>query len=389
VQPLPGEAEAIFTDFNDVPQGVGYSRIFNFVTSQPFIWDLNGIRPFPIPDVVGPLAINSAGVIVGTQRLGAGFQVFSLHGSDYRQLPTPSASYVAVAEVTDSGIVHLRAGENAFSASNAWAIYNSQLYDLRPLGFIYAIGEDGTVAGVRNNIPFLRSLDGREVMPWAGPVAITLGAGGHFAATANAAQVFFGEPSGAMTTFVPQVNLSTPFFSEMRSINRRGDAIGRDRNIRGSCSPQAFAVFLYKNGQTIDLTRAVPLSRGQLVDALRITDGGVIAATAAIGALSGGLVNRQVVLLPDDGAVLEPPRGLVFTVDGLAVTLQWQHSAGADDYIVQAGSAPGQTDFYNQAVGPHPVVAGVVPKGRYFVRVLARRGLLTSAPSEEIVIDVQ
>jgi hypothetical protein len=59
------------------------------------------------------------------------------------------------------------------------------------------------------------------------------------------------------------------------------------------------------------------------------------------------------------------------------------------DYIVQAGSAPGQSDFYNQSVGAQPVINGVVPPGRYYVRVRARNGSGVSVPSEEIVIDVR
>ena len=122
-------------------------------------------------------------------------------------------------------------------------------------------------------------------------------------------------------------------------MNRDGDVVGKVREICGSCGPAHETVFLYRDGRAINLTEAVRLQSGQLFDVQAIADDGSIAATAAVGSLSGGLVTSQIVLLSD--AVPAAPAALTFTVAGRAVTLQWQPSPGVLDYIVQAGSAQG------------------------------------------------
>jgi hypothetical protein len=84
-----------------------------------------------------------------------------------------------------------------------------------------------------------------------------------------------------------------------------------------------------------------------------------------------------------------PPAWLSFAVSGTTVTLQWQSTSGAVDYVLEAGNAPGASNVFAGAVGAQTTVTATVPTGRYFVRVRARTagGLLT-LPSEELMIDV-
>jgi hypothetical protein len=112
-----------------------------------------------------------------------------------------------------------------------------------------------------------------------------------------------------------------------------------------------------------------------LEHAVAINDSGYI-----VGAGAGGAV----LLVPTIG----PPAGLAFTVANGVVTLSWQPTEGALDYIVEAGSAPGAADLYNASVGAHPRLVTAAPPGRYYVRVRARTPTGVTAPSEEVVIDV-
>lgn len=82
------------------------------------------------------------------------------------------------------------------------------------------------------------------------------------------------------------------------------------------------------------------------------------------------------------------PGGLTFGVVGRNVNLQWNASPGALDYVLEAGSVPGASDLYQASIGPFNSISTPAPPGRYYVRVRARNANGTSAPSQEVVIDV-
>lgn len=79
---------------------------------------------------------------------------------------------------------------------------------------------------------------------------------------------------------------------------------------------------------------------------------------------------------------------MTFALNGRVVTLTWQASAGAFDYVVEAGTTPGASNVVNVNVGPQRSVTSPAPPGRYFVRVRARNTVGMSGPSNEVVIDV-
>jgi len=82
------------------------------------------------------------------------------------------------------------------------------------------------------------------------------------------------------------------------------------------------------------------------------------------------------------------PSGLTFAIVGRNVTLQWNASSGAIDYILDVGSVSGGIDLHSAPIGPSTSLSTAAPPGRYFVRVRARNASGTSAPSQEVVIDV-
>ena len=74
-----------------------------------------------------------------------------------------------------------------------------------------------------------------------------------------------------------------------------------------------------------------------------------------------------------------PPSGLIASITGTTVTLQWQPPAGGSPslgYVVEAGSAPGASDIGRFPTNPSPtaLIATNVGAGTYFVRVRASNG---------------
>jgi hypothetical protein len=76
-------------------------------------------------------------------------------------------------------------------------------------------------------------------------------------------------------------------------------------------------------------------------------------------------------------------------VNGAAVALAWQRSTTPGvTYTVRAGSASGTGNIAQVPVGSATSLTGVVPPGRYFVRVRAATACGASADSNEIALSV-
>jgi hypothetical protein len=87
------------------------------------------------------------------------------------------------------------------------------------------------------------------------------------------------------------------------------------------------------------------------------------------------------------------PSGFTATASGSVVTLAWTAPATGDpptSYVIEAGSAAGQTDIANFDTGTNATTLAVfnVPPGTYFVRVRALNSAGASAPSNEVQLVV-
>ncbi|MGE0042302.1 MAG: reprolysin-like metallopeptidase [Vicinamibacterales bacterium] len=89
-------------------------------------------------------------------------------------------------------------------------------------------------------------------------------------------------------------------------------------------------------------------------------------------------------------AAPSPPQNFSYARAGNVVTLQWLAPAAGvpTTYVVEAGSASGLANLYNQAVGATLGLQVQAPPGTYFVRVRAANACGTSGPSNEAIITV-
>jgi len=85
------------------------------------------------------------------------------------------------------------------------------------------------------------------------------------------------------------------------------------------------------------------------------------------------------------------PADLAFTKAGGVLTISWGRAFGAVSYVLQAGTSSGLSNAFNGNVGTQPQVAfplAGVPRGVYFVRVVAVGSCAGSIPSTEVVLTV-
>ena len=263
---------------------------------------------------------------------------------------------------------------------STWALFGNAVYDLSGLtagASVSSVNELGSIAGQLDGTPYLRFLDGRVVRPFAGIVGATqaIGANGHFAGITGvefSRRFFAGSPDGS-AILVP---MAPTRFAGVNGINGRGDFVGFTGIQAG-----LLGAVVYSGGNLTGLDSALDAPY-TIVSANAINEAGQIAATGRL--VSGG---------PIVALVLTPrapfaPSTLTFSVAGRTVTLGWQPSVGAIDYILEAGTAPGQSNAFNGNVGAATGLSVAAPPGRYFVRVRARNAIGISPPSNEVVIDV-
>lgn len=117
----------------------------------------------------------------------------------------------------------------------------------------------------------------------------------------------------------------------------------------------------------------------------------VVASVLLVGlwsARSGG----QAPMGLDCSAPPTMPTGVSHTKAADVATLTWAAAPASDfvtTYVIEAGSAPGAN---NQGTFVAPATATSfqrkAPPGTYFVRLFARNGCGTSAPSQEITVTI-
>jgi hypothetical protein len=370
---LPGQQSATATDINNRGQVVGVSG------GDAFIWQLDtGILPLGV--TANAVVINNAGIVAGTRVVnGLSYLFVWINGVVY-DLPGPPENAWHLRTLTDNGILMV-------CGSRCWGMYAGAVYDLDALtgASIVSLNEAATLGGTVGNDAYVRFWDGRVLIPWRGttfpntpgPGTVdVVGPGGHFVGRSGPFGMY-GMPDGSAF----QMGLLAPVRGgfAFRDINRYGDVVGMYRG--HNLLPQLDTGLLYADGRLTNLSNAIVEGPSEIRDASALNDDRHIVATATIGG-----ERRSVVLIPNAPAA---PSSLSFIVSGRVVVLTWAASAGAQEYIVEAGSVPGARDLYNASVGALPSLVTQAPAGRYYVRVRARNTSGMSGPSNEVVVGVR
>jgi len=77
---------------------------------------------------------------------------------------------------------------------------------------------------------------------------------------------------------------------------------------------------------------------------------------------------------------------LVYSQSGPLVTLVWGSAAGAADYVIEVGSAPGLSNLLVRSLGSATSISTLAPPGRYYARMRARNACGLGAASNEILV---
>jgi hypothetical protein len=82
------------------------------------------------------------------------------------------------------------------------------------------------------------------------------------------------------------------------------------------------------------------------------------------------------------------PSPFQYSQSGAFVVLVWAGVAGAADYVIEVGSAPGLSNILIQPLGATTSISTVAPPGRYFARMRARNACGQGPASNEIVVTI-
>jgi hypothetical protein len=154
--------------------------------------------------------------------------------------------------------------------------------------------------------------------------------------------------------------------------------------------------YLIEAGSSTGLANLASFPTG--TTATSFATGGVPAGTyivrvKATNAAGTSAPSNESTLVVGGGCTTAPsaPLGLfIVSNSGGTVSLAWTASAGSPTtYIVEAGSSSGSSNLANLDLGSSvPGLTTPAPRGLYFVRVRGRNACGTSAPSNEIIVNV-
>lgn len=379
----------VVSDINNDLVGVGTHQ----GGPAPFILRPTGIQLFPDLRQLRPVRVNNSGVIAGegslTSSVANGLFVVDSGGSAYAAFAGPTL-VSSIAEFTDTGLMlifSIRVPGSSLSppmpfvwdGANFYPIHDTYELPLptttflqRSGAFINAIGADGAVGGSLDGEPFLKQRNQPLVHPWQGGQVSRIGPAGDVVGLDSAGTLIRRQANGSLQTF-PALG-ANPIAS---NVNRSGDIVGSYFN--GSNGRRE--AFVVRGGEVIYLTQHFSSMGEYLSAATDITDSGVILGEVSSAA---AFAHRQVLLMP----ALEPPTQVTSSVNGRFVSVSWQPAVGANEYLVEAGSRPGASDFFNGSAGAQLSIAGTVPPGRYYVRIRSRNIAGASAPSADVLIEV-
>jgi subtilisin family serine protease len=103
-----------------------------------------------------------------------------------------------------------------------------------------------------------------------------------------------------------------------------------------------------------------------------------------------GPASPELTLVVDGRCPLPDAPSVTGSVGPGHATLSWSVPGASriSEFVLEAGTAPGASNYYAGSVGATTTVSGAVPPGTYYVRVRARSSCGLSAPSAELTLVV-
>lgn len=154
------------------------------------------------------------------------------------------------------------------------------------------------------------------------------------------------------------------------------------------------ASYLVEAGTGPGLSNIASFNAGNQATTLTVTDvpaGTYIVRVRARNADGTSGPSNEVTIVVTTGPCPPPgaPGGLVATVSGSTVLLQWNAFTGAITYIIEAGSSSGATNIIVFETGSAATsFSGNAPPGTYFIRIRVRTACGTSSVSNEVIATV-
>jgi len=156
----------------------------------------------------------------------------------------------------------------------------------------------------------------------------------------------------------------------------------------GTCVPTSYVI---EAGSAPGLSNLASFNTGST--ATSIVAAGVGAGTyyVRVRAVNGNGISvpsGEATLVVGGCSVPGAPAGLTGSANGTAVTLSWGGVAGATSYVLEVGTASGQSNLAVIDLGSATTLSATAGAGTYYVRVKAKNSCGTSSASNEIVLTV-
>lgn len=119
-----------------------------------------------------------------------------------------------------------------------------------------------------------------------------------------------------------------------------------------------------------------------------VPDGAYFVRVRAVRNNALGPPSNEVQVVVAGCPVPAVPASLTRGGSGSTVVLTWAAAAGALQYVVEAGSGPGQNNLANINAGAATTLTALAPNGLYFVRVRGLNGCGLGLPSTELQVQV-
>jgi hypothetical protein len=177
--------------------------------------------------------------------------------------------------------------------------------------------------------------------------------------------------------------------------NLTAQVVGNTVTLTWTAPPGAVSGYKLEAGSAAGLSNLanLPVGPTPAFSATGVANGIYYVRVRAIDLTGESQPSNEVVVTVGTAGCTAPPNAplnLTATVTGATVTLSWLSGGGcaASNFSVRAGTAPGSSNAAIANVGAVLSLTATGPNGTYYVRVVAQNTFGTSAPSNEVIVQI-